>query len=377
VKIADELNLTLASRNVGLAERVPMFGVPAHSLDGYVNQLVSKDYSVIIADGDTVMERNSVETEAVLSDEKEMDGFAIPDEPESWNAGDAFRQHNEITPEEDLPDEPDADLRLTNETLNAHHGQLDLQIQAFIGDNRVGVLYYSVFENVPLISFIEVEEDYRRQGIGTAMVQYLAGQYPGIEIEWGMLTDDGAAFKEAITYEVENEEYTSIQERIYEISEIISHYESQFAGDGISDEESEHWYELHDEQYDLENRLSEIFPVKTFIKEAGTESEPESAGDDVDVSGGMVETPEAAPRVKLIPQAPPAPDKINYRYSEADNLFSGGAKTKFRNNIEAIRLVKHLEAEGRLATADEQKMLANYVGWGGLSNAFSKTAAGW
>ena len=80
---------------------------------------------------------------------------------------------------------------------------------------------------------------------------------------------------------------------------------------------------------------------------------------------------------KPLPETPKPLPKLNYHYSETDNLYSGGAKTKFKANIEAIRLLKRLESEKRLATPDEQKVLANYVGWGGLANAFSDTASGW
>lgn len=70
-------------------------------------------------------------------------------------------------------------------------------------------------------------------------------------------------------------------------------------------------------------------------------------------------------------------EKINYQYREEDNLYSGGQKTKYRNNVEAIKLLKRIEGENRLATHDEQIILARYVGWGGLSNAFNPNANGW
>lgn len=55
-----------------------------------------------------------------------------------------------------------------------------------------------------------------------------------------------------------------------------------------------------------------------------------------------------------------------------DNIGAGGKKTKYRNNVEAIRLLKQLEQEGRQATAAEQKVLAKFVGWGGLAEAFKR-----
>lgn len=65
----------------------------------------------------------------------------------------------------------------------------------------------------------------------------------------------------------------------------------------------------------------------------------------------------------------------NYTITEK-SLGEGGPKTKYENNIAAIKLLKKLEAENRLATPSEQKILAKYVGWGGLSSVFSVNASG-
>ena len=54
-----------------------------------------------------------------------------------------------------------------------------------------------------------------------------------------------------------------------------------------------------------------------------------------------------------------------------------GEKARFKVNVEAIRLVKKLEAEGRYATEVEQQLLSKYVGWGGLANAFDERKADW
>lgn len=56
---------------------------------------------------------------------------------------------------------------------------------------------------------------------------------------------------------------------------------------------------------------------------------------------------------------------------------SDGAKTKCAENIEAIRMLKKIESENRLATPDEQQILARYTGWGGIPQVFDVNAAGW
>ena len=60
-----------------------------------------------------------------------------------------------------------------------------------------------------------------------------------------------------------------------------------------------------------------------------------------------------------------------------DDLGAGGAKAKFQANLNAIQLLKHLEAEGLQASPDQQQVLSRYVGWGGLPDAFDESKPGW
>lgn len=65
----------------------------------------------------------------------------------------------------------------------------------------------------------------------------------------------------------------------------------------------------------------------------------------------------------------PLEDRINYKITN-NNIGVGTPKERFRNNINAIRVLKTCEQENRYAIKEEQEILSNYVGWGGLSNAF-------
>ena len=60
-----------------------------------------------------------------------------------------------------------------------------------------------------------------------------------------------------------------------------------------------------------------------------------------------------------------------------DNLGVGGAKAKFQANLNAIQLLKHLEAEGLQASPEQQQILSRYVGWGGLPDAFDESKQNW
>ena len=73
----------------------------------------------------------------------------------------------------------------------------------------------------------------------------------------------------------------------------------------------------------------------------------------------------------------PAPEPAgNFRITD-DHLGEGGAKQKYARNIEAIRTLFKLEEEHRGATAEEQQVLSQYVGWGGLADAFDPNKENW
>jgi len=99
------------------------------------------------------------------------------------------------------------DLRLRFESLVAHHGQTDAELHAHDPGTgaAVGYLRFSVFQGVPAISLIVVAPEWRRRGVATAMLQALQREHPGVEIEWGVLTADGARLRAAVaTEEVED-----------------------------------------------------------------------------------------------------------------------------------------------------------------------------
>ena len=108
---------------------------------------------------------------------------------------------------------------------------------------------------------------------------------------------------------------------------------------------------------------------------------------DVVIQTLHVEQPEqsiSAPEPEQMPQtdaqtAPPqgnTPPAQNFRITD-DLLGTGGAKAKFRANMDAINLLKELEFDGRQATPEEQNILSKYVGWGGLADAFDESKDNW
>ena len=75
-------------------------------------------------------------------------------------------------------------------------------------------------------------------------------------------------------------------------------------------------------------------------------------------------------------QVIPSPAPQNFHISD-NHLGEGGPKQKFARNVEAIRTLQTLENEGRNATPEEQEILSQYVGWGGLADAFDPDKDSW
>lgn len=273
-------------------------------------------------------------------------------------------------PVENTAEASPEETQILDEALDAHHGQIDMLMQAVRGELTVGTIRYSIFEGRPHISMIEVLEDYRRQGIATQMLRYLQGQYPNEEIVWGYLTEDGSALYQAVVDEQPNPDYLRVQNDLEDITREFDAYVRRLDGGAIlSPQEAADMDDLEDTQYRLEKQLEELRPIRAFVRMGdGTAAEaPAVMGE--------------ATRTDLVPlREPPAAPQVaahNFRFSEDYDLYPSGAKTKYKNNVMAIKLLKQIELEKRTATPEEQIILARYVGWGGLANAFSSTASGW
>lgn len=273
-------------------------------------------------------------------------------------------------PVENTAEASPEETQILDEALDAHHGQIDMLMQAVRGELTVGTIRYSIFEGRPHIGMIEVLEDYRRQGIATQMLRYLQGQYPNEEIVWGYLTEDGSALYQAVVDEQPNPDYLRVQNDLEDITREFDAYVRRLDGGAIlSPQEAADMDDLEDTQYRLEKELEELRPIRAFVRMGdGTAAEaPAVMGE--------------ATRTDLVPlREPPAAPQVaahNFRFSEDYDLYPSGAKTKYKNNVMAIKLLKQIELEKRTATPEEQIILARYVGWGGLANAFSSTASGW
>lgn len=90
-------------------------------------------------------------------------------------------------------------------------------------------------------------------------------------------------------------------------------------------------------------------------------------------------TPSAEENKTVQERSVATPDKsnaVNFHISD-DRLGEGSPKEKFQRNVAAIRLLEQIEGENRYATPQEQQILSQYVGWGGLADAFDESKSNW
>ena len=124
----------------------------------------------------------------------------------------------------------------------------------------------------------------------------------------------------------------------------------------------------------IEDRKAQLTAQPAFTTEqvASYPAEETNLPYDVVVEKLRIDPPEQEPPE----QETPAPPAQNFRISD-DHLGKGGPKQKFARNVEAIRTLQTLENENRNATPEEQEILSQYVGWGGLADAFDPDKDSW
>lgn len=161
---------------------------------------------------------------------------------------------------------PTSKIKIDEEVTDAYSGQVNMKMEAKIGDNVIGTLTYNEYEGKPNIDMIEVKPEYRRQGIATKLVQQLQEKYPNIEINWGTLLEDGANFKNAVTYNVENTEVKRKQTRLNNINKRLAEYDAKSNQGTLTNEEINQYNRLYDTKTRLEEELYNQKDYKNFVK---------------------------------------------------------------------------------------------------------------
>lgn len=141
--------------------------------------------------------------------------------------------------------------------------------------------------------------------------------------------------------------------------------------------------DLEDIQGRLEKELQQDKTAQKIVQEAEAAAAPQKGAADyaveIPVDGEWtkfqtVQEAEHAAYQEWIKEG--RKNAVNYS-TTGDREPSGGPKARFQDNIAALRLLQYLDADGQQASLEQQQVLARYVGWGGLSDAFDGKKAEW
>ena len=160
------------------------------------------------------------------------------------------------------------------------------------------------------------------------------------------------------------------------------YYETNHAVPQFSNEKQAESY-LENLKKEVADREAAEWLKVEHAKFLADKDEPELTDEELDalpisaVMDGKVQTfPDAAALDESL-NAEPVPEAAGNFHITDDDLGIGGPKQKYTRNIEAIRTLFQLEQEHRSATAEEQQVLSQYVGWGGLADAFDPGKNSW
>lgn len=177
--------------------------------------------------------------------------------------------------------------KISTYSTNAYYGQVDM-VKEYIRDGEtIGYIQYCIYEDEPHIQMIFVKPEYRRSGIGTALMKSLQSDFPNTNINVGYTTEDGTPFFNKITRTKKNPKYTRIVNELNKVNsrikEIEDHYEYLYSicpddndKDGLekwrevvqefSDTADEELNDLEYKKRDLEIKLETMKKEFTYIK---------------------------------------------------------------------------------------------------------------
>lgn len=135
--------------------------------------------------------------------------------------------------------------RISTYSVDAYSGQVDMHKDYIIGDEVVGRLEYSIYDDEPYIQMTTVIPEYKRKGIATELLKSLDKDFPNTPIHIGYTTDEGTPFYNRITRTIDNPDYTrkkSALDTINKMLDDIDRYWEEFTAKfeyDVTDEERE------------------------------------------------------------------------------------------------------------------------------------------
>ena len=341
--VADELDLVLTGRTINndTGERTPMVGVPAHNIDLYISQLVAKGYKVAIAENQDV--------NRIVAPGKAQE--LIPLEKAKQLINDYRREEFGYEDNADFSDLSNVSLAHT-ETEDGNH---TIDVSADL-------------ENFRIVQYLDGVQVADRTY--DSLEKLISNELESLSFDDLVFLYDEEEFIEKVNAEKAKEETETAEPDHSDMigDEIVidgSHFIIEEVNGGYVSMRDVTFAENAGFPIFRRKRIEDIFPLL-----------PEKEEPVVAILPAPPQQPKS--RVRTFDLHPEIPLKArhNYNFAEKD-IESVGKKERFRRNMEAINVLKECEFEGRFATPEEQKILSQYVGWGGIPEAFDPNNSAW
>lgn len=336
--VAEALDLVLTSRNTGTGEKVPMTGFPKHSLETYLNMLTDRGFDIVVSS----VEDEERKTATIVSMNKE-------DPVESKPIGRIDYLHT------------DGKVRESIEYTSEYQFVKDIKEENYYGTPMSVVVYSDKDGNTIPVDFVaeldpppqnfEIIPSPYSERAEEEYVEDLIGKEVLIDGNKFIIEKIDPAFGDVSMRDTSSIYPINRVEKIDFVREHLVPTAPEFATEKVAEYPA------------VENGLPYDIVVEKIKPEEPALTPP------------VWEEKKEEKATTLKPSVPES-EKHNYRITD-DNLGIGGAKEKFRNNMAAINLLKELEFDDRLATPEEQEILAKYVGFGGLADAFDESKENW
>lgn len=313
-RTAEICDLTMTTRAMADGTRHPMCGVPKYTIDRYEQKLKEAGYTVVLRD----------------FEEFNADRQATPE------------------PDKDIPTEEHIFLDSTREELYWIYYNPDSDAGGQLVTNT---LSFSVFREA-YEDFVSNGGDFTDKEQRDAFIDSIS------EMADCELADARTPFfAEAMaTFDTEPDYTGFTAENLSKINREIDGY--------MVDMEAERAGDAYEAEYGADGYR--MFPGNA----------PEAESEETAMPTLQEEKPKPKKAITTFHPEIPFDEKHDFRITDND-LGVGGAKEKYRRNIAAIRLLHTLEDENRIATPEEQQILSEYTGWGGLPDAFDENKDSW
>lgn len=345
--ISEALELNLTSRSIGGNQRTQMCGFPSNRLETYVNMLLDRGFDVAVSS----LENGEHNTRNIVSTNKE-------DPVQSQPVGRIDYLHTDGT------------VRESVEYTSPYQFEKDIKEETFYGVPFTVIFYKDKDGDTVPQNFIG-SLDPPPQSVEIIDSPYLANDRADEMLRQAeKIAEENALPPDERFFVIETDEGYAIWDDLTEAIYIDD--------EGVSEEFKSEW-QANDYLEQVKKSVSEKEAAEwLYVERTKQNTSIEQPTPEKDESLTPAFSQPKRSRVQTFDLHPEIPLSERHTFDLASHeVPEAGKKERFRRNMEAIRVLKECEFDNRFATPKEQEILSQYVGWGGIPEAFDENNSSW